>query len=501
MELRIMTTQTSTGMNAHEASVLSNAPKQLLLQGEWRDSSDGRSFSVEDPSTRGVLCSIADATAEDAKTALDTAAGAQAAWADTDPRDRGEILRRAYELMIERIDDLALLVTLEMGKPLEESRNEVRYAAEFFRWFSEESVRIYGRWSRTPNGDSRILTMKRPVGPCLLITPWNFPLAMGARKMAPAIAAGCTMVVKAAQQTPLSMNVLAQLLIDAGLPPSVLSILTSTSASRVSGPLIADRRLRKLSFTGSTEVGKLLLAQSAENVLRTSMELGGNAPLLVFDDADLDIAVEQSYIAKMRNMGESCVAANRIYVHSSLVDEFSRRLAARMEAAALGRGTEPGVDVGPLIDDAQRQTVRGLVDDAVARGATVVTGGDAPTLDGYFWNPTVLTGVSTDARLHGEEIFGPVAAIYTFDTDDEAIALANGSEYGLVAYIFTESMQRTLRMSEQIEAGMVGVNRGLISNPAAPFGGVKWSGLGREGSVEGLDEYLDIRYVGLPVTR
>jgi succinate-semialdehyde dehydrogenase/glutarate-semialdehyde dehydrogenase len=493
-----VTTQTSTGTSAREASVLSSAPRQLLLQGVWRDSSDGRVFPVEDPATRQTLCEIADATADDAMTALDTAAGAQATWADTDPRDRGEILRRAYELMIERIEDLALLVTLEMGKPLEESRNEVRYAAEFFRWFSEESVRIYGRWSRSPNGDSRILTMKRPVGPCLLITPWNFPLAMGARKMAPAIAAGCTMVIKAAQQTPLSMNVLAALLIEAGLPPQVISVLTSTSASRVSGPLIADRRLRKLSFTGSTEVGKLLLAQSADNVLRTSMELGGNAPLLVFEDADLDIAVEQTYIAKMRNMGESCVAANRIYVHSSISDEFSARLAERMSRAVVGRGTADGADVGPLIDDAQRGTVRDMVDDAVSRGASVVTGGDAPDLDGYFWNPTVLSNVDRSSRLHHEEIFGPVAAIYTFDTDDEAIALANGSEYGLVAYVFTEQLSRTLRMSEQIEAGMVGINRGLISNPAAPFGGVKWSGLGREGSVEGLDEYLDIRYVGLP---
>jgi succinate-semialdehyde dehydrogenase/glutarate-semialdehyde dehydrogenase len=479
--------------------VIREVPRQLLIGGEWRDSAAGSTFNVEDPSTRQTLCAVADATAQDAVSALDCATRAQSAWADTEPRERSEILRRAYDLMIERIDDLARLITLEMGKPLAEGRGEVRYAAEFFRWFGEEGVRAYGRWSRSPEGPGRILTMQRPVGPCLLITPWNFPLAMGARKIAPAIAAGCTMVVKPAQQTPLSMNALAALLIEVGLPAGVLNVLTSSSASRVSAPLIGDPRLRKLSFTGSTEVGKLLMGQAAGNLLRLSMELGGNAPLIVFDDADLDVAVDQAYLAKMRNMGESCVAANRLYVQRGVAAEFSARLADRMAAARLGRGVEDGVTVGPLIDQRQRETVQGLVADAVHHGAKVLTGGEVPDIEGYFYPPTVLVDVDRSARIHREEIFGPVAPIYEFETEEQAVALANGSEYGLVGYVFTRDLGRALRMSERVEAGMVGINRGLISNPAAPFGGVKWSGLGREGGVEGLAEYLDVRYVGLDI--
>jgi len=384
-----------------------------------------------------------------------------------------------------------------MGKPLKESRGEVLYAAEFFRWFAEEAVRISGRWSNEPGGSGRLLTMKQPVGPCLFITPWNFPLAMGARKIAPAIAAGCTMVVKAAKQTPLSMNLMATVLTEAGVPPGVLNIITTSSPGPVIEPVMADRRLRKISFTGSTEGGKLLMERSAANVLRMSMELGGNAPFLVFGDADLELAVDQAMIAKMRNTGESCVAANRFYVHESVAGEFAARLAERMGALVVGRGTEEGVDVGPLIDDEQRGKVRTLVDDAVARGAEVLVGGSAPERDGYFWNPTVLQGVSRAAGMHGEEIFGPVAPVYPFSEDAEALAYANDTPYGLVAYVFTASLDRGLRVIEGLETGMVGLNKGLVSNPAAPFGGVKWSGMGREGGAEGIEEYLSTKYVGI----
>jgi succinate-semialdehyde dehydrogenase/glutarate-semialdehyde dehydrogenase len=479
--------------------VLDTVPRQLLIGGSWRDASGGDTFDVEDPATHGSLGPVADATAEDALSAMDSAAAAQDAWAATDSRARGEVLRRTYELMTERAPDLAVLISLEMGKSLAEAHAEVRYAAEFFRWFAEESVRVYGRYSPAPNGGGRILTVKRPVGPCLLVTPWNFPLAMGARKIAPALAAGCTTIVKAAQYTPLSMNALAAILLEAGAPAGVVNVLTSTSASRVCAPLMADSRLRKLSFTGSTEVGRTLLAQAAPQVLRTSMELGGNAPLLVFEDADLDVAVEQSYVAKMRNIGESCVAANRMYVHADVADEFARRLADRMSAATLGHGVDDGVDVGPLINEAQRDTVRSLIDDAVARGADVIAGGAAPDRPGYFWTPTVLTQVDRASRMHHEEIFGPVAAVYTFTDEDEAIRLANATEFGLAAYVFTESLARTFRLVDRIQSGMLGVNRGVISDAAAPFGGVKASGLGREGGAEGLEEYVDLTYVGLPL--
>jgi succinate-semialdehyde dehydrogenase/glutarate-semialdehyde dehydrogenase len=484
-------------MSPDEASLLEAVPKQLYIGGTWRAAAKGGELAVIDPATTQTLCSIADATAEDGAAALDAAAGAQAAWGRTPPRERSEILRRAYELMVAEADTLALMVTLEMGKPVKEARGEVLYSAEFFRWFAEEAVRISGRWSDEPGGSGRLLTMKQPVGPCLFVTPWNFPLAMGSRKIGPAIAAGCTMIVKPAKQTPLSMNLLADLLTRAGLPPGVLNVITARNPGAVVEPLLGDRRLRKISFTGSTEVGKRLVEQSAGNLLRVSMELGGNAPFLVFADADLDLAVDQAMVAKMRNMGESCVAANRFYAHESVAGEFAARLAERMGALRVGRGTEDGVDVGPLIDDVQRGKVRELVGDAVQRGAEVLVGGDAPDREGYFWSPTVLRNVSRDSAMHAEEIFGPVAPVYSFGTDDEALAYANDTPYGLVAYLFTRDFDRALRVIEGLETGMVGLNKGLVSNPAAPFGGVKWSGMGREGGAEGIEEYVNTKYVGI----
>jgi succinate-semialdehyde dehydrogenase / glutarate-semialdehyde dehydrogenase len=388
-------------------------------------------------------------------------------------------------------------MTLEMGKPLAESKGEVTYGAEFLRWFAEEAVRIDGRWSVNPNGSGRLLTMKQPVGPCLLITPWNFPIAMGTRKIGPAVAAGCTMVVKPAQQTPLSMLMLAQLMKEAGLPDGVLNVVTSTSASAVTGPLFDDPRLRKVSFTGSTPVGKTLMELASKHVLRVSMELGGNAPYLVFGDADLEAAVEQALLAKMRNIGESCVAANRFHVHASVADEFAARLAERMGAMKVGRGTEDGVEVGPLIDDTQRSKVAELVEDAVGKGAKVLTGGERVGDRGYFYAPTVLAGIGDDATLLREEIFGPVAPVKTFTTDEEAVAAGNDSEYGLVAYVFTTDVKRAIRVTEALDVGMVGLNRGLVSNPAAEFGGVKESGFGREGGREGIEEYVYTKYVAV----
>ena len=482
---------------ARESSVLDGVPNGLFIGGHWRNATGGQRFAVIDPATEQALCDVADGTSDDARAALDAAATAQADWAQTAPRERSEILRRAYERLNERKDDLALLMTLEMGKPLKESEGEVSYAAEFFRWFGEEAVRIDGRWSRNPAGSGRLLTMRQPVGPCLLITPWNFPIAMGTRKIGPAIAAGCTMVVKPAQQTPLSMLLLADLLHEVGLPAGVLNVVTTTKASDVTGPLFDDRRLRKVSFTGSTPVGKKLMERASKHLLRVSMELGGNAPFVVFDDADLEAAVEQAVVAKMRNIGESCVAANRFHVHESVADDFAGRLAERLGAMKVGRGTEEGVEVGPLIDDEQRGKVADLVEDAVGKGAKVLTGGERVGGRGYFYAPTVLSGITDDADLLDEEIFGPVAPVKTFRSDEEAIAAANASDYGLVAYVFTRDLNRALRVSEALEVGMLGLNKGLVSNPAAPFGGVKESGFGREGGREGIDEYLSVKYVAI----
>ncbi len=480
-----------------ERRVLEHVPTQLFIAGEWRPASSGGTLPVEDPATAEPLVEVADAQAQDALDALGAAADAQAEWAAYPPRERGEILRRAYESIIEQADDLALLMTLEMGKALAESRAEITYAAEFFRWFSEEAVRIHGRYMVNTTGKGRVLTMRQPVGPCVFVTPWNFPTAMGTRKIAPAVAAGCTMVVKPAQQTPLSMLALAKILEDSGLPAGVLNVITTRHSGAVIEPLLKDPRTRKLSFTGSTEVGRKLIEQSADQVLRVSMELGGNAPFLLFEDADLDLAIEGALLAKMRNVGEACTAANRFYVHESLADEFASRLAQRMGALKLGRGTDPEVDVGPLIDGAQLRKVTELVEDADERGARVVTGGKPAGGSGYFFEPTVLAAVPDDARLLREEIFGPVAPIISFSTEEEALAGANRTEYGLVAYVYTRDLNRAFRVCEGIETGMVGLNQGVVSNPAAPFGGVKQSGFGREGGFEGIGEYLETKYVAM----
>ncbi|MFJ9153574.1 NAD-dependent succinate-semialdehyde dehydrogenase [Streptomyces sp. NPDC102270] len=480
-------------------TVVRDVPKQLFIGGDWQDAESGRTLSVDNPATGEELCQVADASPADGRRAAEVALAAQAAWAATPPRVRSEILRRAYDIIIARTEDLALLMTLEMGKSLAEARAEVAYGAEFFRWFSEEAVRIDGGMMTAPDGRNRLLVTRQPVGPCLLITPWNFPLAMGTRKIGPAIAAGCTIVLKPAPQTPLTSLALAEILTEAGLPAGVLNIVTTSDAAGVVEPLLRGGKIRKLSFTGSTQVGRILLAQCADTVIRTSMELGGNAPLLVFDDADLDTAVEGTMVAKMRNMGESCCAANRIFVHTSVAEEFASRLAARMAALTVGPGTEPGTDVGPLIDAAGRSKAHDLVQDAVKRGATVLTGGELPEGPGCFYPPTVLTGIAPDAAIIDTEIFGPVAAIRTFETEDEAVAAANDTEFGLAAYLFTQNLDRALRVAERLESGMIGINTGLVSNPAAPFGGVKQSGLGREGGRVGIDEFLEYKYLAVPV--
>jgi succinate-semialdehyde dehydrogenase / glutarate-semialdehyde dehydrogenase len=479
----------------HERSAVAAVPKGLFLGGVWKDADRG--FTVDDPSTAAPIAEVADATPSDALAALDLCARNQDSFAAVPSRQRAEILRRAFELMMERIDDLALVMTLEMGKPLAESKAEVAYAAEFFRWFAEEACRVEGTFATAPNGGARVLTMRQPVGPCLLITPWNFPLAMGTRKIGPAIAAGCTMIVKPAKLTPLSMMSLAGILAEAGLPEGVLSVLPSSSASALTKPLFADRRLRKVSFTGSTEVGQLLLRQAADNVLKTSMELGGNAPFIVFDDADLDKAVEGAMIAKMRNGGEACTAANRFFVQAGVADEFARRLAERMGAMTVGRGVDEGVTCGPLVDHETRAKVDELVQEATSRGATVLTGGSSGAGPGYFYKPTVLIDVAADASCVNEEIFGPVAPIRTFTDEAAMIVEANNSEYGLAAYMFTQDLNRALRVAERLETGMLGVNQGLVSNPAAPFGGVKHSGLGREGGSVGIDDYLETKYLAI----
>jgi succinate-semialdehyde dehydrogenase / glutarate-semialdehyde dehydrogenase len=481
----------------NERETLDKVPTGLFIGGEWRDSSDGSTIEVEDPATGETLTSVASATVEDGKAALDAAVEAQQDWAVTPPRERAEILRSAFELITERADYFAMLMTLEMGKPLAQSKGEVTYGAEFFRWFSEEVVRIAGRWAVSPDGNTRLMTMKQPVGPTLMITPWNFPLAMGTRKIGPAIAAGCTMVVKPASQTPLTMLALADLLKEVGVPDGVLNVVSTAHTGEVMEPLIGDPRLRKLTFTGSTPVGKSLVKQSADQLLRVSMELGGNAPFLVFADADLDAAVEGAMTAKMRNMGEACTAANRFLVHESVADDFSRKFAEKMAAQKLGRGTEEDVTVGPLIDAKQRDKVVELVEDATKRGAEVVTGGGATGDKGYFFEPTVLKGVAPDADLFREEIFGPVAPITTFSEDEKAVQMANDTEYGLTAYAYTTDLGRMIRVSEGLQFGMVGINQGIISNPAAPFGGVKQSGFGREGGPEGIEEYLSVKYVGI----
>jgi succinate-semialdehyde dehydrogenase/glutarate-semialdehyde dehydrogenase len=482
-----------------EKTVLENAPKQLLIGGEWRDAAGGETLGVEDPSTGETICEIADASPEDAQAAIDAACDAQAEWAASAPNERSEILYRAFEALNDRKSELATLMTLEMGKSVAESEAELTYSAEFFRWFSGEALRIDGYNKNAGNGASRVIVMRQPVGPCYFITPWNFPNAMGTRKIGPAVAAGCTMVVKPAQQTPLSMLALAKILEECGLPPGVLNVVTGSSSGDISKPIIGDPRLRKLSFTGSTEVGRKLIAQAADNVLKVSMELGGNAPFLIFEDADLDAAVEGAMIAKMRNIGEACTSANRFHVADGVAGEFAEKLAERMGALKLGRGTEDGVDIGPLIDADQQDKVAELVGDAKEKGAKVLVGGTKVDGSGYFFEPTVISDIPGDARVLKEEIFGPVAPVAGFASEDDAIAAANDTEYGLVAYVYTNDLKRAIRVCERLETGMIGLNQGMVSNAGAPFGGVKQSGVGREGGNEGIHEYLETKYVAVNV--
>jgi succinate-semialdehyde dehydrogenase/glutarate-semialdehyde dehydrogenase len=487
-----MSTQTT-----EEQRVIDNVNKQLFIGGEWRDATEGGTLAVEDPSTGESLCEVADAQPDDALAALEAASEAQADWAKYPPRQRGEILRSAFEMIMDRMDDLALLMTLEMGKPVADSQAEITYASEFFRWYSEQAVRINGSYSVSPDGNQRIVTMKQPVGPCLMITPWNFPMAMGTRKIGPAIAAGCTMVMKPAKQTPLSMLVLAQILEEAGLPAGVLNVVVSSSSSDVIPPIISDPRLRKLTFTGSTPIGRQLMEQASERLLRVSMELGGNAPFLIFEDADIDDAVAGAMVAKMRNIGEACTAANRFHVAGSVADEFAEKLAEQMGQMKVARGTEEGAEVGPLIDEDQRSKVSELVDDALDKGAKALVGAEKIDGHGYFYRPTVLNDVPKEADLRYEEIFGPVAPVFSFDSEEAAVAAANDTEYGLVAYVYTSDLGRALRVIEGLEVGMVGLNQGMVSNAAAPFGGVKQSGFGREGGYEGIEEYLETKYVAI----
>ncbi|MEE6388482.1 MULTISPECIES: NAD-dependent succinate-semialdehyde dehydrogenase [Microbacterium] len=484
----------------NEQALLDSIPTGLFIGGEWIEGETGATFDVKDPSTNQVIRTIADATPADGIRALDAAVAAQDEWAATAPRVRGEILRRAFDLVQERKEDLALLMTLEMGKPLAEARGEVAYGGEFLRWFSEEAVRISGRYGLNPEGTGHMIVSQRPVGPSFFVTPWNFPFAMATRKIAPALAAGCTVVIKPPALTPLTTIFFTTLLEEAGLPKGVVNVVQTSKSSALSAPIIADPRLRKLSFTGSTEVGRKLIAQAAEGVLRVSMELGGNAPFVVFDDADLDKAVEGALAAKFRNIGQACTAANRFIVHKDVAGEFAKRVTERVNGMKIGRGTEEGVAIGPLIDEDAVAKAGELVDDAVERGATLLAGGKALEGTGTFYEPTVLTDVVPGSAILREEIFGPVLAIATFETEDEAVRLANDTEYGLVSYVFTENLQRGQRMIDALETGMMGLNVGVVSNAAAPFGGVKQSGVGREGGFEGIHEYLSTKYTLIPVS-
>ncbi|WP_309065485.1 NAD-dependent succinate-semialdehyde dehydrogenase [Microbacterium sp.] len=488
----------STALASTEQDLLNRVPTGLFIGGEWVDAEEGRTFDVHDPATGDVIATIADATPADGIRALDAAVAAQEAWAATAPRTRSDILRRAFDLVQEHKEDLALLMTLEMGKPLAEARGEVVYGGEFLRWFSEEAVRIAGRYGSNPEGTGRMIVSQRPVGPSFFITPWNFPFAMATRKIAPALAAGCTVVIKPPALTPLTTMFFTSLLEQAGLPAGVVNVVQTTRSSALSGPIIADPRLRKLSFTGSTEVGRKLISQAAEGVLRVSMELGGNAPFVVFEDADLDKAVDGAMLAKFRNIGQACTAANRFIVHESVADEFARRVAERVSAMKIGRGTEEGVAIGPLIDSDAVAKADELVGDAVDRGARVLAGGKALEGAGTFYEPTVLTDVVPGSAILREEIFGPVLAIATFSDEAEAVRLANDTEYGLVSYVFTEDLARGHRMIDALETGMMGLNVGVVSNAAAPFGGVKQSGIGREGGLEGIHEYLSTKYTLIP---
>ncbi|MFC0678715.1 NAD-dependent succinate-semialdehyde dehydrogenase [Lysobacter korlensis] len=487
-----------TERSAVERDLLEQVPDGLFLGGRWTAAGEGGTFAVYDPSSGDELKSIADAGPDDAVAALDAAVAAQADWGRTPPRQRGELLRRAFDTVTARAEEFALLMTMEMGKPLAESRGEVAYAAEFLRWFSEEAVRIVGRYGVNPEGTGRTIVSQMPVGPSYLITPWNFPLAMATRKIAPALAAGCTVVVKPASLTPLSTLLFVKVLEEVGLPAGVVNVLTTTRSSAVTKPLLGDSRLRKLSFTGSTAVGQSLMKQAADGMLRTSMELGGNAPFLIFEDADLDKAVEGAMAAKFRNIGQACTAANRFLVHESVADEFERRVTERTAAMPVGRGTEDGVKIGPLIDEDAVEKAVELVTDAVERGARVLTGGSAIDGPGTYYQPTVVTDVRPGSKILEEEIFGPVLSITRFSSEDEAIRLANSTEYGLVGYVYTRDLARGQRLMERLETGMMGLNVGVISNASAPFGGIKMSGIGREGGFEGIHEYLSPKYTMTP---
>lgn len=493
-------------------------PTDLLIGGSWVTGDNG-SFPVHNPSCGQILAHVADASVEQGIEALDAACDARASWAATSVRERADILNRAYTLMTQRTEVIARLMTLEMGKPLDQSRGEVAYAANYLRWYAEEAARNFGRTATAPESGLQITTVRRPVGPCLLITPWNFPLAMAARKVAPALAAGCTAVLKPASLTPLSSLYFASLMREAGLPDGVLNVVTTSRTGEVVSALMADERLRKVSFTGSTAVGRTLLAQASQNVLRTSMELGGNAPFIVFEDADIPAAVEGAYAAKMRNMGEACTAANRFIVHEDIAEEFTRAFVERMEETVVGDGTVDGTDCGPLIQPSAVESMLFMVEDALGKGALLACGGYIPELDskvygntggmprnlnkGNFIRPTVLTGVTDSMRVWREEIFGPVAPIATFSGYGEegertALKLANDTEYGLAAYVYTNNHPRFTRMAAGLEFGLIGYNSGVISNAAAPFGGVKQSGMGREGGPEGLEEYTELQYIGAP---
>jgi succinate-semialdehyde dehydrogenase/glutarate-semialdehyde dehydrogenase len=476
-------------------NLLANVPTDLWIGGKWKKASDGARFDVIDPATEKVIASVASATVEDAKAAIDAADAAFPAWAAKKPRERGEILRKAFEIIMRDAERYAKIITLENGKSLTDSRGEVAYAAEFFRWYAEEAVRNVGQISVAPASGARIVAQQKPAGIAVLVTPWNFPAAMATRKIGPALAAGCPVVLKPASDTPLTMLALMQALEEAGVPPGVVNVIPSRSSGKVVSAMLHDMRVRVVSFTGSTEVGRKLLHEAADNIVKPAMELGGNAPFIVFEDADIDAAIEGAMVAKMRNMGEACTAANRFYVHEKVEAEFSKKLSAKMGALKMGNGLDDGVAVGPLVNAEGRDKVIELVDDAVSKGAKIMTGGKKPDGVGFFYPATVLTNVPDNAMMTKEEIFGPVASIQTFKAEDEVIKRANDTEYGLVAYLYTKDMSRGMRVSEKLDFGMIGLNRGLVSDPAAPFGGTKQSGLGREGGQEGMKEFLEMQYV------
>ena len=476
---------------------ISDLPLDLLIGGKAVAASGGGTFEVIDPATGEKIADVADGTVDDAAAAVDAADAAAESWAARAPRERAEILRKAFELMTSRADELAHLISLENGKALTDARGEVAYAAEFFRWYAEEAVRASGELTTAPSGANRIMVIRQPVGIAVLVTPWNFPAAMATRKIGPALAAGCTVVLKPASDTPLTALLMGKILDDAGVPAGVVNVLPSRSSGKVVSAMLHDPRVRKLSFTGSTEVGRILLKEAADQVVNCSMELGGNAPFVVLDDADLDAAVDGAMVAKMRNGGEACTAANRFFVHADVAEEFSRKLADRMGAMRLGPGTADDTEVGPLVNEEAAAKVDELVQGAVSAGGTVVVGGSRPDRPGFYYDPTVLTDVPPSAAILREEIFGPVAPIVTFTDEDEAIRLANDTEYGLVSYVYTRDLARGLRVSEKLDSGMVGLNRGLVSDPAAPFGGTKQSGLGREGGHEGMLDYLESKYVAV----